>query len=201
MASWNKVVRREFFSSLDGFAPEWPHEDVEVSGRLLLGAHKLSTLDQVCYRYRRNRPGSVMKTGLPRRHFHVFTAWQRLLDEAQIRAKADDGIVTSGVYQKLFERSVLHCESILSTGGFGFGRIGLNGYVARVDRREFFDRMSHHFASYAPPGYEPSGGLSGLKYRLIRRNRYGVYSSLDPLNKLRNAVRQTLTEFGSPVSG
>lgn len=190
MASWNKVVRREFLRALGiGFSREWPHEDVALSAQLLLEARKLSLLDQPCYRYRKNRPGSAMRRPNPRGHFNIFDAWQAVLHPAQMRAKGDDPIVTPQVYLALFERAMWHYSTILDAGGFGVGRVGMSGYIARIDRREFFALMAEDFNRFAPSGYQPGGGFRGMKFKLIMSGDYRTYSILDPLNKIRNAVR------------
>ena len=180
MACWDKVVRRDFFRSLDiGFAPKWPHEDVALSAHLLLEASKLSVLDQVCYRYRRNNPGSAMRDQERRRHFRAFDAWRAVLDWAQIRVKVDDPQVTAEVYRTLFERAIHHYTTLLDTRGF----------VATDDRREFFEQMTADFIKYAPPDYQLPGGLRGRKFGLIRDGDYRKYAALDPLNKARNGLK------------
>jgi CDP-glycerol glycerophosphotransferase len=189
MSTWNKIVRREFFRSLEtGFATEWPHEDVYLSGMLLLDAKRMSMLDQVCYRYTKDGPGSAMRTGDRRRHFKIFGAWRALLESAQIRAKADDPVITSEVYRALFERSIWHYSTLLDSRGFGVSRIGWRGYVTRRDRRDYFGRMHDDFVRYAPSGYKPERGFRGVKFGLIAKGAYGTFAILDPLNQCRNAL-------------
>lgn len=180
VASWNKVVRREYFVKQGlGFEKQWPHEDVRLSAQLLLEADSLSALDKVCYRYRRNRPGSAMRGPDARRHFKAFKAWQLVLDWAQIRAKVDDPLVTCGVYRTLFERAIYHYSTLLDT----------RGYVPRQHRREFFGQMNADFTKYAPPDYQPAAGLRGIKLKLIRDGNYGRYALLDPVNRVRNGLK------------
>jgi CDP-glycerol glycerophosphotransferase len=201
MASWNKIVRRSFFTSCGAaFSERWPHEDIKVSSLLLLEASKLSMLSQVCYRYSKDRPGSSMQSGDPRRHFKVFDAWRPVLEYAGTRVKASDSQVTDKVYLALFERAIWHCSTQLETGGWGIGKIGIDGYVARRDRREFFDRMSDCFRHYAPVNYVLPPGPRGVKFGLIQRGNYLLYSMLEPMNKLRTKIRRSAHALrGSPA--
>ena len=189
LAAWNKIVRKTFFDSLGSeFSKSWPHEDVEVSCRLLLNAGQLSILDQTCYRYRKDRPGASMVSGKRKRHFKVFDAWAKVLSGAQTRAEAQQPQVTSDVYKFLFVRAIRHCASQLDSGGWGVGRLGVGGYVARRDRRDFFERMHEQFAQFVPPDYVRPRGFAGIKFDLIRRGDYRLFSLLDPVNRLRNAA-------------
>jgi CDP-glycerol glycerophosphotransferase len=190
LASWNKIVRRDFFDSQKvAFSPRWPHEDVQVSCRLLLNASKLSILDETCYRYRKDRPGSSMVAGARDRHFNVFAVWEEVLAYARGLIAAEHPMAPAEVYRTLFERAIGHCSAQLDSGGWGIGRIGVGGYVARSDRREFFDRMHKLFVSFVPPGYARPPGFRGIKFELIRRGDYWRYAVLDPFNKLRNAAQ------------
>jgi CDP-glycerol glycerophosphotransferase len=186
MASWNKIIRREFFkSSKAAFLENWPHEDVPASCRVLLDAQQLSVLDHVCYRYCKSRPGSVMEAGKPRRHFRIFDAWRQVLDAAQIKVKSDDPLMTRAVYQALFERAIYHYSTILESGG---GRSGAGGYVPRHDRREFFEFMHVDYIKYMPLDYWVPPGLRGIKFGFISRNDYRAYSVFEPVNKSRVRV-------------
>jgi CDP-glycerol glycerophosphotransferase len=64
--------------------------------------------------------------------------------------------------------------------------------VPKRRRREFFHRMFIDFRRWRPR--EPAGfsfppGLRGVKFRLVARDAYLTYSLLDPLNRLRVALR------------
>jgi CDP-glycerol glycerophosphotransferase len=186
MASWNKIVRREFFASSGAaFDAVWPHEDIPVSCLMLLEAEKLAILSQACYRYRKDSPGSTMTKGDARRHFRVFDAWRPVLEDAQIRAKAGDAAITAEVYRALFERAMWYEAMLLDTGRFNLERLGAGGYVAWRDRREFFALMNADFVRFEPPDYRPPGGLRGIKFQLIQHNLLRLYSVLDPINKVR----------------
>lgn len=206
LASWNKIVRRSFLNSLGAeFSSEWPHEDVRFSCQLLLHAAKLSFLDQTCYRYSKDIPGSSMATGEPRRHFRVFDVWEEVLAEARRAAEARQPQVTTVVYRMLFERAIGHCSTQLDSGGWGIGAIGTDGYVARRDRREFFGRIHRLFVKFAPSDYIRPPRLLGVKFDVIRRGYYWLYVLLDPVNKVRNAVKPrpaaALTSPGRSVQG
>lgn len=194
LASWNKIVRKTFFDSLGvAFSSEWPHEDVVVSCRLMLNASKLSILDQTCYRYRKDRPGSSMASGDPKRHFMVFKAWKTVLEQARTLAEARHPQVSDEVYRALFERAIWHCSTQLDTGGWAIGVLGADGYIARRDRREFFDCLTTYFEEFVPHDYVRPPGFRGLKFDLIRHGDYRLYSMFDLINKVKNAARPPAT--------
>lgn len=185
MVAWNKVIRREFYvASRARFLDEWPHEDVPVSCRLLLRAGRISVLRDVCYHFRRERPGSATKSGDPRRHFAVFAAWRMVLADASKDMLPGDSGRPARVYHWLFQRAIWHCSTILDARPDSGDR-----YIAAGDRREFFAQMADLYASYKPPGYRPPGGFRGVKFRLIASRQYRLYERLDPLNTRR--VRAT----------
>jgi CDP-glycerol glycerophosphotransferase len=174
MASWNKVIRRDFFLSTHAtFPAECPHEDIPVSCLLLLEARKLSTLNQVCYRYRKLRPGSATDAGRADRHFNIFRSYGLVLDNAGKRN--GDGGLTEAVQFALFNRAIWHYTNIFDTVG----------WIARADRRKYFGQMHWHFVRYVPAGYRQVRGLRGLKYRLVAANAYRAYALLGTVNRLR----------------
>lgn len=176
---------RDFESSGAAFAAVWPHEDIPVSCLMLLEAERLSILSQACYRYRKDRPGSTMARGDARRHFSVFDAWEQVLQGAQIRAKAGDAVLTPEVYRALFERAMWYEAMLLDTGRFSLERLGLGRYVSWRDRREFFSLMNVDFVRFEPQDYRPPRGLRGIKFQLVERSLFRLYSLLDPINKMR----------------
>jgi CDP-glycerol glycerophosphotransferase len=185
LVSWNKIVRREFFQSVGAeFAAFWPHEDVPVSCELLLAAGRISALSQICYYYRRQRPGSATAAGRQSRHFAVFDSWRPVLKQNRDRmlAASREPRITAEIYRRLFQRSVWHCTTILDTAG----------YVASDDRRAFFQEIAKLYAEYLPDGYFRPGGFRWVKFWLIARNSYWAYSALDPLNRLRVSVQRKL---------
>ncbi len=185
LVSWNKIIRREFFESSGAeFAADWPHEDVPVSCELLLTAGEIRVLDHFCYLYRRHNPGSLTSAGRRRRHFTVFDVWRPILkrNRDKLAVPSGNSRVTREVYHALFERSIWHCSTVLETPG----------YIARADRREFFNHMSALYAEYVPDGFRPPRRFRGVKFALIAKDSYLGYAALDPLNKARVAARALL---------
>jgi CDP-glycerol glycerophosphotransferase len=176
MASWDKVIRREFFlSAAAAFSLEPPHEDVPVSCLLLMEASRLSILNHVCYRYRESRAGSATTSGSTDRHFNIFHAYETVLDEVRKRASNGDVAITEKVQNAFFNRAIWHYTTTLGTAG----------YIARGDRRKFFAMMNWHYLHYAPPGYRRPGGFRGFKFLLIEKDAYRLYSILEPVNEFR----------------
>lgn len=192
MASWNKIIRREFFITASAtFPSESPHEDIPVSCSLMLEADRLSMLNRVCYSYRRGRPGSFMMadrkslaSGSSRRQFNIFNSYEKVLDNIEGRQK-DDKPVTKDVRHAFFERAIRQYASILDDSKVGIGSFGGIGLIARCDRREFFEKMHRDYLKYLPSEYKEPGGFQGVKFQLIKKNAYWTYSLLDPANKAR----------------
>lgn len=174
MASWKKIIRREFFRSAHvTFPAEYPHEDIPVSCLLLTEARKLSILNQVCYRYRKNRAGSAQDVGPADRHFNIFRSYGSVLD--QIGKRIGDSDLTEDIQRALFNRAIWHYTNIFDTAG----------WITPEDRRKFFEQMSWHFVHYLPADYQYVPGLRGVKYRLIAANAYRTYTIMGRLNGLR----------------
>lgn len=203
MVSWNKIIRREFFLATSAtFPPESPHEDIPVSCLLMLEASRMSTLNRICYSYRRGRPGSFMTAdrkslagGSSRGQFNIFTSYGKVLDDIEARAKGEKPIpegtrsrVTDGVRRAFFERAIWQYTTILDDAKLAIGPFGGIGLIARGDRREFFARMHRDYLNYMPAGYQEPVGLRGVKFRLIKKNAYWPYSLLGQANKVRVRV-------------
>jgi CDP-glycerol glycerophosphotransferase len=180
MTSWSKLLRREFLARLDVPFASGIHEDVIVTCAALLEAESVAALNQVCYRYRRGRPGSCMAT-TGTGHLAIFASYERVF--ALIAARRAAGAeVSDAVQAAVFERAIWHYATVLHTG---LSRAGL---VPRGDRRRFFARMHADFVACRPPGYRPPAGARGLKFALIERGAYRTYSLLKPLNEARVAA-------------
>jgi CDP-glycerol glycerophosphotransferase len=179
LACWNKIVNREFFQSCGvEFAHDWPHEDAPVSCALLFSARRISVLRHVCYYYRRARPGSATAAGRRDRHFLVFERWLPILEGVRNAARAGN-LADDRLNRRFFERSISHCASILDAPG----------YVAWIDRRRFFGRISDLYRLCVPVGYPgPAHVLWKAKCWLIARNFYLGYMLLAPPNRLRLAA-------------
>jgi CDP-glycerol glycerophosphotransferase len=202
LVSWNKIIRREFLARTGTkFLERFPHEDVPVSCDLLLAADRLSVLAEVCY-HQLDRPGSIMNAGEQRRHFTIFEAWRPILTRASQDARTGERHVTPRVYHALFERAIWHCSTVFDTGGYGLGRFGADGFIARRDRREFFTAMHKLYVEFMPDGYQLPPGLRGVKFSLIAQGRYAAYAILDPPNQLRMTIdrrrQQRLSRTGVP---
>jgi CDP-glycerol glycerophosphotransferase len=178
MVSWNKIARREFYQASGAeFSRRWPHEDVQVSCRLLLRAARISVLHQVCYHFRKERPGSATKAGDSRRHFAVFDAWAPILTDAREKALAGDPGTPVSVYNWLFQRAVWHCSTILDPRP-----AASEPYVAAGDRKEFFGRIADLYGTYKLRGYRRPSGFRGIRFWLIAGRHYRLHVLLRPLN-------------------
>ena len=82
----------------------------------------------------------------------------------------------------IFERAIWHYASVLATAGL----------VPKNERRPFFERMHADFVRYAPDHYALPAGAKGAKFRLIKRNSYVTYELLEPVNRVRVALRRYL---------
>jgi glycosyl transferase family 2 len=188
MTSWSKLFRRDFLLGLPVSFAAGIHEDIQVTCAGLLAADVIGAVSQVCYRYRRDRPGAAMAT-TSHGQWAVFDAYERVFELLASRAAAGQP-VTAEVAAAVFERAIWHYSTVLETTGFGVGRVGLPGLVPRAERKQFFARMHADFQRYRPPGYRHPDGPRGAKLRLIERGAYQAYSVLEPLNQARVAVRK-----------
>ena len=190
MTAWSRLLRRDFLLGLgEPFRPGI-HEDIPVTCAALF-AGRLSALDQVCYSYRRSRPGSFMAT-TSSRHWDVFSAYDEVLGMLAKLASSADPVATPAVQSAVFERAIGHYASVLQTTGPGIGPVGCAGLVPRAERRRFFDRMHADFIRYRPPAYRVPAGARGTKLRLIEQDAYWTYELLEPVNELRVTARRAL---------
>jgi CDP-glycerol glycerophosphotransferase len=171
MTSWSKVIRRSFLAGIGLSFPAGIHEDVALTCAMLLSAARISALARVCYRYRRDRPGSFMAAPSDGQ-LAVFSSYEHVF--ALMEAARPP--VTEQVRAAIFERAIWHYSTVLS------GRIGL---VPRAARRPFFEHMHEDYVRYRPPGYEAPPGPKGVKFRLVERNAYWMFTALEPVNRMR----------------
>jgi CDP-glycerol glycerophosphotransferase len=180
MTAWSKVFRRDFLSGLGltfADAGPAPHEDVPVTTLALVTATSIAVLNRVCYRYRRARRGSFLAASSDK-NFNIFHAYQQVFHFFPERA----GVSAPGIpalRAAIFERAIWHFTTLLPL-------------VPRRRRREFFHQMFIDFRRWRPeePGvFTFPPGLRGVKFRLVARDAYLAYSLLDPLNRLRVALR------------
>jgi CDP-glycerol glycerophosphotransferase len=190
MTSWSKIFRTDFLRGLGVSFAGGIHEDILVTCAALLEADVIGAVSQVCYRYRRERPGSAMAT-TSRGQLAVFESYRRVF-ELLARREAAGHPVSQELRAAIFERAIWHYTTVLQTTGPGIGRIGLPGLVPRAERHAFFRRMHEDFTRYRPRGYQQPPGARGAKLALIERNAYWTYSLLEPLNQVRVAVRRQI---------
>lgn len=196
MTSWSKLFRREFLLGLGVSFAAGIHEDILVTCAALLAADLIGAVDQVCYRYRRARPGSAMAT-TSSGQAAVFDAYHRVFQLLASRAAAGQQ-VSDAVQAAIFERAIWHYSTVLQTTGFGVGRFGRPGLVPRAERQKFFARMHADFQRYRPASYHHPDGPRGAKLRLIERGAYRTYSLLEPLNQARVAIRKAVRKVPGP---
>jgi glycosyltransferase involved in cell wall biosynthesis len=177
MTAWSKVFRRDFLAGLGvsfGSSGPAPHEDVPVTTMALLTAKRIGVLNRVCYRYRRARRGSFL-AAVSAANFNIFGSYQRvfsyLSERNDVRAP-----IPPPVYAAIFERAIWHYTTLLPL-------------VPRRRRREFFHWMSADFRRWRPGGFRYPPGPRGVKFRLVARDAYWAYWVLDPVNRLRVALR------------
>jgi len=173
MTAWSRVIRGQFLLGLDvGFGRGY-YEDISVTYPVLMAAQRLSLLDRVCYYYRRGRKGAITNTASPK-HFDLFSQYE------QIFAFIDREEDTAGQFRKaVFDRTVRHATTVLATPGL----------VPKHLRRDFFRRASEHFRRFRPQGYSYPPGLRGVQYRLVEQDAFAAYAALEPVNRLRIALR------------
>ena len=166
MTVWSKVFRRGFPG-----VPFGPgiHEDVQVSVAALLTASRIGLLNRVCYRYRRDRRGSFM-AATSDRHFAIFASYHQIFSEQTL---------VPPVRAAVFERAIWHYSTVFPL-------------VPGRRRREFFRQMTADFRRWQPPEFVVPAGPRGAKMRLIGRGAYRTYVLLEPLNRVRVALRRRL---------
>jgi CDP-glycerol glycerophosphotransferase len=176
MTAWSKVFRRDFLCGLGvsfGSVGPAPHEDVPVTATALLTAKTIGVLDRVCYRYRRARRGSFLAVA-SNDNFNIFNSYRQIFNLLSERSWVP--ALSQPVRAAVFERAIWHYTTLLPL-------------VPRPRRQEFFHRMSVDFRRWRPAGFSFPPGLRGLKFRLVARDAYLTYSLLDPVNRLRVALR------------
>lgn len=186
MTSWSKLFRRDFLRGLGVRFADGIHEDIPVTCAALLDADVIGAVTQVCYRYRRDRPGAAMAT-TSAGHGAVFAAYERVFRMLADRDAARRP-VSPVLRAAIFERAIIHFSAVLEARrGSGFGRAGL---VPRRRRRAFFRQMHENFVRHRPTNYRRPSGPRGARLGLVERGAYGGYCLLAPLNQARLALRR-----------
>jgi CDP-glycerol glycerophosphotransferase len=176
MAAWNKVVRRDYLARLGLRFGAGYYEDIAVTYPLLLAADRIALLDRVCYYYRRGRQGSILHT-LSSKHFDLFEEYERI--SAFI---ADHREIGNDLATAVFDRTVRHALTVYATPGL----------LPAGRRRDYFRRLARYFQTHRPAGYRPPSGLRGLQYQLVERDAHLAYTVIQPLNKIRIALRKAV---------
>jgi CDP-glycerol glycerophosphotransferase len=176
-----KVIRRALLDEIDlRFPPGW-YEDCAFAYPLLLEAERIDALEQVCYYYR-HRPAGAITKSVSGRHFDVFDQYERMWARVAKAAPEHDAL-----RPELFRLMVDHLLVIA----------GNDHRLPRARRREFFGRIVQEYRRQMPDGgYEPPGGLAGLKHRLVRRNAYSAYAALRLARQVLPARRRGWAELG-----
>jgi hypothetical protein len=104
------------------------------------------------------------------RHFDILTAYAQIFTERTVVPPVRDAV---------FERAIWHYTTVLPL-------------VPRSSRREFFRRMTRDFRRWRPDGYAFPRGARGAKLRLVGRGAYRTYTLVEPLNRLRVALRSAV---------
>jgi CDP-glycerol glycerophosphotransferase len=183
MTSWSKVARRPFLMGLGMAFPAGIHEDVALTCAMLLTADRIGALAQVCYRYRRARKGAFMTTASSAQ-LRIFCSYE---DVFAMAARADPP-PSREVAAALFERAIWHYTTVLPL-------------VPRTDRRRFFRRMHEDFVRYRPVAYQRPPGARGVKFALVERNAYRMYSALEPANQVRVLLARTVSRHRAGPPG
>lgn len=164
-----KIARRSFLEEHDlRFHPGW-YEDAAYSHPLLMAAGSIDVLDVVCYLYRQQTPGAITAS-VSDRHFEVFGQYQRVFDVME-----RSGGALEQFRPALFRIMIDHYLVI----------IGHDRRLGQSMRKAFFRRIVEDYRRRMPAGgYQPPGGLGGLKHRLVRHDAYGAYTLLRLAHRL-----------------
>jgi CDP-glycerol glycerophosphotransferase len=161
MTAWNKVVRRDFLLSLGMRFGSGYYEDIAVTYPLLLTG-RLSVLEQVCYLYRKGRPGAILQEASPR-HFDLYTEYERIFGFLDKHPEIPDSLVAAVFVRTVRQAATMHATS---------------GLIPAGRRKEFFDQLTGYFNAYRPASYSPPHGRRGIQYRMLAQGRYLPYTML-----------------------
>ncbi|MBC6458757.1 bifunctional glycosyltransferase family 2 protein/CDP-glycerol:glycerophosphate glycerophosphotransferase [Actinomadura sp. HBU206391] len=173
--AWNKVIRREFMLRYGLRFPKGYYEDTPVAYPVLFAAERISMLDRVSVCYRQRGQGTSITRTISAKHLDIFKQYRlifgfldRLGDRGEPFRKA------------MFDRMMWHLLIVFAS----------KDRVPRDLRPTFFHEMSGLYNAYRPrTGQVQPGGLQGLKYRLVERDAFTLFSLLKVLNIGRLLVR------------
>jgi CDP-glycerol glycerophosphotransferase len=158
--AWNRVVRREFLLELGLRFTKGFYEDSPVSYPVLLAAERISMLDRVCYHYRQRRSGQSITKTRNAKHLDVFGQYEKIWAFIDGMGAAGDGFRAI-----MFDRMMWHLLIVFAK----------KDRVPSHLRREFFAGM-HGLYRHRPADHVVPGGLQGIKYRLVERDAYRLFS-------------------------
>ena len=174
--AWNKLYRRSFLDSTDLRFPTGIYEDIPWTYPVLLIAGRIALLDRVALLYRQRREGSILRSASPA-HMDVFDQYDRLFDWLGSHEEH------AWAHKVLHEKMVAHLLTI-----FDFGERRL----PRTHRRAFYEAMSATVARHAPPDYEPTGRLGGVRRRAVVSNRYQVERAFEHAKTSRRTASRSV---------
>jgi CDP-glycerol glycerophosphotransferase len=171
--AWNRVLRREFMHAQGLRFTKGFYEDSPVSYPALLAAERISMLDRVCYHYRQRRSGHSITKTRNAKHLDVFGQYEKIWAFIDGLGPAGDDFRAI-----MFDRMMWHLLIVFAK----------DTRVPRDLRREFFSGM-HRLYRHRPAGHQVPGGLQGMKYRLVERDAYRLFSLLKVTNLSRILLR------------
>ncbi|MEU9079398.1 bifunctional glycosyltransferase family 2 protein/CDP-glycerol:glycerophosphate glycerophosphotransferase [Kitasatospora sp. NPDC004745] len=178
MSVWNKVFRRAYLEGLGVSFGRGYYEDISVTYPALLAAGRLRYLDRPCYVYRRGREGAITATASPR-HADVFAQYEAIFAFLD-RPDRPGEPVPASLRTLVFDRTVRQALNVYDTPG-----------LVPLDRRkEFFRRITQHFARHRPDGYQFPGGVRGVQYRLAARGARIAYAELRRTGRLPRELKR-----------
>ncbi|MFJ5030805.1 CDP-glycerol glycerophosphotransferase family protein [Streptomyces sp. NPDC088560] len=170
--AWNKACRREFVER-HGFAfPPGSYEDTPWTFPVLMAAESIATLDRVCVHYRQRRRGSV-RAGAERRHFDLFTQYDRVFAYLAEHPELDRW------RPELFRRMIDHYAAVCTR----------RGRLPRGSHAEFLRRARAHYRQYRIPGARMQPRHALVRFGLRRTFRALRLASAARRRTLRTAVK------------
>jgi CDP-glycerol glycerophosphotransferase len=166
--AWNRIIRRKFMLDYDLRFTKGYYEDSPVAYPVLFAAERISMLDRLTVCYRQRRQGASITKTVSAKHLDVFGQYRSIFGFiARLGARGDEFRAI------MFDRMMWHLLVVLAK----------KDRVPRELRPKFFHEMSKLYTAYQPKtGYTPPGGLQGVKYRLVERDAFTLFTLLKVLN-------------------
>jgi CDP-glycerol glycerophosphotransferase len=166
--AWNRVIRREFLNRYELRFTKGYYEDSPVSYPVLFAAERISMLDRVTLCYRQRRQGASITKTVSAKHLDVFGQYRSIFGFLDRLGERGDVFRTI-----MFDRMMWHLLIVFAK----------KDRVPRHLRATFFHEMAKLYNAYKPKhGHLLPGGLQGLKYRLVERDAFTLFSLLKVLN-------------------